>query len=136
MAQNRIYAGDERKNRARVVPAGTRSGDHLIVEGRPAVAITDRGDATKSFELGGITLSGLLSGGSGLEDNEASLAFDGTWEFAVPGSTLTTAQGASVYRTTAGALTLTEGTNVLFGVVDYPIGYHKAAGRLPVRIGD
>ena len=33
------------------------------------------------------------------------------------------------------ALSLTEGTNTLYGVTDYPTDYRKEAGRAPVRIG-
>lgn len=136
MAQNRIFKETERQNRVRVVPSGTKSGDPLLIGLRPAVAITDRGDATKTFTFGGLTVGGFPSGGVGLEDNEASVAFDGTWEFAVTGATTGTAQDAPVYITSAGALNLTASGNTLFGYVDYPVGYFKAAGRLPVRIGD
>lgn len=135
MALNRIFAGNEKNNRVRVVPSGTKSGDPLLSNSRPAVAITDRGDATKSFTLGGITLSGIPSGGVGLADDEASLAFDGTYEFAVTGATTSTAQDAVVYITSGGALTTTASGNTRYGTVDYPKDYHKADGRLPVRIG-
>lgn len=135
MALNRIFKENERNNRARVVPEGTVSGDPLIVEDRPAVALTDRGDATKSFTMDGITVGGFASGGVGLEPDHASLAFDGTFEFEVTGATTATEQGAVVYLTSAGALTTTEGSNTRYGTVDYPMDYHKAAGRLPVRVG-
>lgn len=136
MALNRIFKETERKNRARVVPSGTVSGQPLLLGIRPAVAITDRGDATRTFSLGGLSVSGTPSGGVGLEPNEASVAFDGTWEFPVTGATTATAQDSAVYITGAGALTTTASGNTLFGYVDYPVGYFKAAGRLPVRIGD
>lgn len=138
MAQNRIFKETERRNRVRVVPSGTVSGQPLLIgtPARPAVAITSRGDATKSFTFGGLTVGGFPSGGVGLADDEASVAFDGTWEFPVTGATTATAQDSAVYITGAGALTTTVGSNTLFGYVDYPKDYHKAAGRLPVRIGD
>lgn len=143
MALNRIFKENERNNRARVVPSGTVSGDPLLLGTRPAVALTDRGDATRTFtDAGtGLTVSGLPSGGVGLEDDEASVAFDGTWEFtgvvssgttAVP---TTTAQDTLVYITSGDALTLASSGNTVYGAVDYPIGYHKAAGRIPIRIG-
>lgn len=135
MALNRIFKENERNNRARVVPEGTVSGDPLLVDDRPAVALTDRGDATASFTLGGITVSGFRSGGVGLADDEASVAFDGTFEFEVTGATTSTPQDTPVYITDAGALTLTESNNTRYGTVDYPKDYHKADGRLPVRVG-
>lgn len=141
MALNRIFAGDERKNRVRVVPSGTVSGDPLLLGVRPAVAITDRGDATRSFTLGGIAVSGLPSGGVGSATDEASVAFDGTWEFDGVVSTGTTpaptstAQDTAVYITSGLALTLDSSGNTLFGYVDYPKDYHKVAGTLPIRIG-
>lgn len=134
MALNRIYKENERNNRARVVPEGTKSGDPLLIEDRPCVALTDRGDGTKTFTGGGIAIT-LPSGGVGLGNTEASLAFDGTFEFGVTGATTATAQGAVVYITAADALTMTAGGNTRYGTVDYPIGYFKADGRLPVRIG-
>lgn len=137
MALNRIFKENERNNRARVVPAGTVSGDPLLLGTRPAVALTDRGDASKTFTYAGTVISITLpgQGGSGLADDEASVAFDGTWEFAVAGSTTATAQDALVYIDGADALSLTAVANTLYGAVDYPKDYHKAAGRLPVRIG-
>lgn len=138
MALNRIFKETERKNRARVAPVGTTSGSPRLIDERPAVAITDRGDATKSFTIEGsaIAVSGFPSGGVGLAPDQASFAFDGTWEFAVAGATTTTGQGVEVYITAANALTLTEGTNTLFGHTDYPVGYFKRAGFAPVRIGE
>lgn len=137
MALNRIFKETELKNRARVVPEGTQSGDPLLIATRPAVAITDRGDGTRDFTVEGSALEwlNLPSGGVGLAPDEASVAFDGTWEFEVTGATTATAQDSAVYITGAGALTTTVGSNTLFGYVDYPVGYFKAAGRLPVRIG-
>lgn len=135
MALNRIFKENERNNRARVVPEGTVSGDPVLVNDRPAVALTDRGDATKSFSMGGLTVGGFRSGGVGLADDEASLAFDGTFEFEVTGATTATAQDAVVYITSGGELTMTASGNTRYGTVDYPKDYHKAAGRLPVRVG-
>lgn len=142
MALNLVYRGDPRNNRERVVPAGTVSGDPLLIGTRPAVALTSRGDATASFTTPqGYTLSGVGSGGVGNASDSATVAFDGTYEFegvvssgTTPAPT-TTAQDTAVYITAAGALTLTATDNTLFGHVDYPPDYHKVAGTLPVRIG-
>lgn len=141
MALNRIFKENELDNRARVVPSGTVSGDPLFINDRPAVALTDRGDATRTVTDAGTGVSVTLpSGGVGLADDEASLAFNGTFEFDVvsTGSTpapTSTPQDTVVYITGGGDLTLTEATNDRYGTVDYPKDYHRAAGRLPVRVG-
>lgn len=134
MALNRIFKENERNNRARVVPAGTKSGDPLLVNSRPAVALTDRGDATKTTTIGPISWT-EKSGGIGLAADEASCAFDGTFEFAVTGALVSTAQDAVVYITSGGALTLTAASNTRYGTVDKPKDYNFVTGRLPVRIG-
>lgn len=136
MALNRIYAGTDRKNRTRVVPSGTVSGDFLLIDGRPAVALTSRGDATKSESILGYTLSGIPSGGVGLEDDEATVAFDGTYALPVNGVTTATESDVAVYIDGSGDLTLTETNNDLFGYTDYPVGYNKVADEAPVRIGE
>jgi hypothetical protein len=142
MALNHVYRGDPRNNRERVVPEGTVSGDPLLLDDGPAVALTSRGDATKSFTTPqGYTLSGVESGGVGNATDSATVAFDGTYEFDGVVSTgttpvpTTTAQSTAVYITSAGALTLVATDNDLFGHVDYPPDYHKVAGTLPIRIG-
>jgi hypothetical protein len=142
MALNRIFKENERNNRVRVVPSGTVSGDPLLLGTRPAVALTDRGDATQTFTDSGTGLSVTLpSIPNGRADDEASVAFDGTWEFDGVVSTGTTpaptstAQDTLVYITSADALTLESSGNTVYGAVDYPKDYHKVAGTLPVRIG-
>lgn len=138
MAINKIFQSTEADHRARVVPEDTKSGDPLLLGTRPAVALTDRGDATRTDTTGlpaGVTSISYKSGGAGLEDDQASVAFDGTWEFDVTGAATSTAQDVAVYITSAGALTLTEGSNTAFGFTDYPQDYVKVAGRAPVRIG-
>lgn len=134
MAKNMVYRYTGEKTRERVVPAGTLSGAPLLLNTRPAVAITSRGDAVASQTIGDITVSRPAGGVGNLPDS-ATVAFDGTWEFPVTGATTTTAQDVAVYITGAGALTLTVGTNTLFGYTDYPRGYFKQAGIAPVRIG-
>ena len=133
MATNKVFQENTKNNRARVVPLGTRSGDFLIVGGRPAVALTDRGDATKTTPIsGGVSLT-LPSGGFSLKPNEASLAFDGTWHLPVTGATTTTTSGVPVYHN-AGTLQLTPLGNTV-GFTDYPQGFYKRAGFAAVRIG-
>ena len=133
MATNKVFQENTKNNRARVVPLGTRSGDFLIVGGRPAVALTDRGDATKTTPISGGASLTLPSGGFSLKPNEASVAFDGTWHLPVTGATTTTGNDVPVYIN-AGKLQLTPLGNVV-GYTDYPQGFYKQAGFAAVRIG-
>ena len=67
---------------------------------------------------------------------EATVAYDGTWEFSsITGVTTSTGQDVAVYITSGGVLTLTSSGNTLYGYTDYPRDYVKAAGIAPVRIG-
>ena len=133
MATNKVFQENTKNNRARVVPVGTKSGDFLIVGGRPAVALTDRGDATKTTPISGGASLTLPSGGFSLKPNEASLAFDGTWHLPVTGATTATTNGVPVYFN-AGNLQLTASGNSV-GYTDYPQGFYKQAGFAAVRIG-
>ena len=133
MATNKVFQENTKNNRARVVPLGTRSGDFLIVGGRPAVALTDRGDATKTTPISGGASLTLPSGGFSLKPNEASLAFDGTWHLPVTGATTTTDNDVPVYFN-AGNLQLTTSGDPV-GYTDYPQGFYKQAGFAAVRIG-
>lgn len=139
MALNKIFASDQRLHRARPVPSGTVAGTPLLIGTRPAVALTDRGDATRTETFtgapGGVTSVTYQSGGAGLAPDQASLAFDGTWEFAVTGATTSTESEVEVFITSGGALTLTSGSNTHYGWTDYPVDYVKEAGRAAVRIG-
>ena len=133
MATNKVFQENTRNNRARVVPVGTKSGDLLILGGRLAVALTDRGDATKTTPISGGASLTLPSGGFSLKPNEASLAFDGTWHLPVTGATTTTNSGVPVYLN-AGTLQLTASGDPV-GYTDYPQGFYKQAGFAAVRIG-
>ena len=133
MATNKVFQENTNNNRARVVPVGTKSGDLLILGGRLAVALTDRGDATKTTPISGGASLTLPSGGFSLKPNEASLAFDGTWHLPVTGATTTTGDGIPVYYN-AGTLQLTS-LGVPVGFTDYPKGFYKQAGFAAVRIG-
>ena len=133
MATNKVFQENTRNNRARVVPVGTKAGDFIFTEGRLAVALTDRGDATKTTPISGGASLTLPSGGFSLKPNEASLAFDGTWHLPVTGATTTTASGVPVYHN-AGTLQLAPLGNSV-GFTDYPQGFYKQAGFAAVRIG-
>lgn len=137
MATNTIFQPNYKNNRARVVPAGTKSGDHLLVDGRPAVALTDRGDGVRSATTlpKGIASLTYHSGGASLKDDQATVAFDGTFFLPVTGATTTTGNDVKVYITSTGDLTLTAGSNTLFGLTDYPESFNKTAGFAAVRIG-
>ena len=133
MATNKVFQENTKNNRARVVPVGTKSGDFIFTEGRLAVALTDRGDATKTTPISvGASLSSP-SGGFSLKPNDATLAFDGTWHLPVTGATTTTGDGIPVYYN-AGTLQLTS-LGVPVGFTDYPQGFYKQAGFAAVRIG-
>ena len=134
MATNKVFQENTRLNRAHVVPVGTKAGDLVIVSGRLAVALTDRGDATTTTPISGGASLTLPSGGFSLKPDEASLAFDGTWHLPVTGATTTTGNGVPVYLNASGKLQLTE-VGVPVGYTDYPQGFYKQAGFAAVRIG-
>ena len=134
MATNKVFQENTKNNRARVVPVGTKAGDFfLIAGGRLAVALTDRGDATKTTPISGGASLTLPSGGFSLKPNEASVAFDGTWHLPVTGATTTTGNDVPVYLNASGKLQLTE-VGVPVGYTDYPQGFYKQAGFAAVRI--
>lgn len=153
MALNKIFASTQELHRDRalseiIVPTPTTTiqpGVPVLLGGaaataRPAVSLTASGNATKTETSGlpgGITSVTFGNGGAGNSSDpaSASFAFDGTFEFAVTGATTSTASDAPVYITAAGALTLTAGSNTLYGYTDYPVDYRKEAGRAPVKIG-
>ena len=134
MATNKVFQESTNNNRVRVVPVGTKAGDLLTLPGnRLAVALTDRGDATKTTPISGGASLTFPSGGFSLKPNEASVAFDGTWHLPVIGATTTTGNDVPVYIN-AGKLQLTPLGNVV-GYTDYPQGFYKQAGFAAVRIG-
>lgn len=134
MAKNKVFVENKEHNRAIVVPSGTKAGDFVVVGDTIAVAITDRGDATRSETFDEITI-GYPSGGFGLAADEATCAFDGTWELPVTGADDFTANRAPVYLASAGYLTLTKGSNTRVGQTDYPKDYTRRDGYAPVQIG-
>ena len=134
MATNKVFQENTKNNRARVVPVGTKAGDLLILGGRLAVALTDRGDATKTTPISGGASLTLPSGGFSLNPNEASVAFDGTWHLPVTGATTTTGNGVPVYLNASNQLQLVMVGNPV-GYTDYPQGFYKREGFAAVRIG-
>lgn len=133
MALNRVYAA-KLPAIVREVPEGTKSGDFLVVNNRPVVALTDRGDATKTTKLGEYAIT-HPSGGASLKDNEASLYVDGTYDLPVIGATEDTENDVPVYLDGDGKLSLTESDD-LFGYTNYPPdNYVRKDGIAPVRIG-
>lgn len=148
MSKNMIYKYTEKATRVRTLSASVESGTPLLdpADQRPAVALTNSGDVTKTVTTadipigGGVTTLTYPNGGVGLTGKETTLAYDGTWEFAVVSTGTTdaptsTANGVAVYIKSDGGLTLSSGGNTIYGHVDYPKGFYKRAGRLPVRIG-
>lgn len=137
MALNLVYRNIDSKNRVEDLGKTLAPGAPAVSKaGLPVVAVTGSGDYTVSVDGGsGTTISGIPAGGVGLEGQQVTLAFDGTWEFAVTGATPTTAQGVKVYITAAGALTTTATSNTEFGYVDWPVDYDRTRGLVPVRIG-
>ena len=137
MATNLVYRYTGEKTR--VWDLGATFAPGLPVKSasnEPGVTITGTGNFTRSqVGPGPTTISGIPAGGVGLEGNEATVATDGTWEFPVTGGLTTTPNNTLVYITAGNALTLTAGSNVKYGVVDYPKDYVKVAGTLPVKLG-
>lgn len=153
MALNQIFAPTQELRRDRalstiIVPTPVTTiqpGTPVLIgtaaaTARPAVSETASGDATKTETTGlpaGITSITYSNGGVGnsVTPPSASFAFDGTYEFPVTGALTSTASDVPVYIATAGTLTLTAGSNTLYGYTDYPVDYRKEAGRAPVKIG-
>lgn len=138
MALNKIFQSTEKDHRERIVPSGTLPGTPLLINGRPVVALTARGDATRTDTTslpGGLTSITYKVGGASNLADRASVAYDGTWEFAVTGATTSTLSDVEVFITSGGVLTLTSTSNTHYGWTDYPRDYRKEAGRAPVRIG-
>lgn len=124
MALNVIFSDIESERRA--VPVGTNvaPGTAIIQGGRPAVTLTGSKDYTGnqvSVTVGGETM--VLQAGRGGESLQgptyATVTYTGTYAFDVAGATSATTPGTVVYRTSAGALTLTATGNTKFGVVEF-----------------
>lgn len=141
MATNKIFRENTRLNRAVKAPVGTKSGDAFAYADQIVVALTDRGDATRTFTRGQHTLT-VPSGGVSLAADEASVAFDGTWLLPVSDYVRTThVNGAPVYAADLDngqpvTLTMNKGASgVKVGFLDFPVGFAKTDGYAAVRIG-
>lgn len=138
MTTNMVYSDIEGERRPAVVGNDVAPGTPLIIGGRPVVAITGSGD----YDGNQITMTAngtttVLAGGRGgvgLADNEATVSPTGSYAFDVAGASASTPRGTVVYRTSAGALTLTVGSNVKFGIVEFFRG-EKSTTDTVVTIG-
>lgn len=151
MATNQIFPANPERIRDRLLstvtapsaPSTIQSGVPVLFAEGGAVSTTASGNSTVSVTANGtntnlpspLTAYTYKNGGVGNTSGSASFAFDGTWLFPVTGALTTTASGVEVYITTAGALTLTVGSNTHYGWTDYPRSFNKVAGFAPVRIG-
>ena len=114
-------------------------GTALLKGTRAGVAYAPSGGFTSSITVGAITMSGIPVGGVGLDALECSVATDGSYEFPITGATAATANGTLVYAVVASGLitglTLTVGTNTLWGVVNNPQDYAASGAVSCVKIG-
>lgn len=115
-------------------------GTALLNNGKAGVAYTNSGGFTGPSEtLGGMTISGIPTGGVGLDALEVSVARDGTYEFPVTGASSSTVNGTPVYAIVASGkiteLTLTVGSNTLWGHVNNPQDFVASASAICVKIG-
>lgn len=147
MATNMYKKYTESLTREWAVPAGTQSGDAVVNAQSPTlvgVALTSRGDSTTAANIHGVTGGTIPNGGVGNRAGGAVVAVDGSWRFAVTGAVAGdtgaggagTDEGTKVYAVVAAgkvtSLTLTAGSNTLFGVIDDGVIVGTVA---PIRIG-
>lgn len=136
---NVLYSDVESRRRTRVVGNKVAPGTPLISGGSPAVTITGSGDYDGNKLT--VTANGethVIAGGRGgetLRDDEATITFTGSYYFDVAGATAALTGGELVYITSAKALTLTAGSNVKYGVVEFHRG-ETSATDTAVTIGE
>lgn len=107
----------------------------LNKNGKAGVALGNSGGHTFSKTVGPYTISGP-DGAHGYDALEVGVFTTGTFEFdAITGVTTSSDTGDLVYIDSTGALTTTATGNTLFGALNYPKGYIKAATTAPVKIG-
>lgn len=132
MAENVVYPYTKTVNYqgAATIAPGTA----LVTEaGSPAVAITGSGDFTRSITIADGTSITYPAGGASLKKFEATVAIDGTFDFAVTGADASTATGTKVYFAD-GELTLTATGGQLFGYIANVPGYDRTRGVVPVTL--
>lgn len=117
MALNTHFASTPAQHRSLPVPDGTKSGDPVKVGSLVGVALTDR---AKSPEL-------ETDFGNGNREGYATVARDGAWKLTVTGAV--TQIGAPVYISGTGTLSVTAGSDTLFG---YALGLKDAAAGIVV----
>lgn len=147
MSLNKIFQSSQRSHRARALstvtnpttpPTTIQPGVPVTFAEGPAVSLTASGNATKTItpNVNGVTSLTYANAPVGVAAGDAVFAFDGTFEFAVAGTTTGTLSGVEVFIVpVGGALTLTSAGNIHYGWTDYPYGYTKEAGRAPVKVG-
>jgi hypothetical protein len=140
MALNGVYQGERYITREWPVASGTLAGAPVMsITFEPGVAQTSESTATKSWTLADGTVVQRPVFGVGNTVGSVTVALNGTWAFAVTGATSATPKNTIVYAVVTGntvtSLTLTVGTNKVFGVVDSFLGKASATDTA-VRIGN
>lgn len=139
--QTEVFASTDAQRVTWDVPGGDEvaKGTALVVGGVPGVAFAASGGHTKTESLAGLTITGLPDPGASTPAGKVSVATDGTHEFPVTGATNATTNGTPVYAVVASgkvtSLTLTEGTNAPFGIVNQPLSRKPSAAKTCVKIG-
>lgn len=113
------------------VATGTAPGVAVLGNGiKPGVTLTGSGDYTRTVAQGPNSFT-FPAGGVGLGALRATVATDGAFRFTVVGAVASTPENTPVYAVVSGGnvtgLTLTVGSNVLFGRFDRLIGLNNAA---------
>ena len=134
MATNQVFADIPSTRRVREVGSNVAPGTPVIVDGRGGVTVTGSGDYTRTVTVGSISQV-VTGGGVGLRDEDATVAFTGSWAFDVVGASDATEPGTPVFLDD-GDVTLTpaDPDDPQFGVVDFFRG-EKSATDTVVKIG-
>lgn len=114
------------------VPTGTAPGVALLggpANIKPGVTLTGSGDYTRTVAQGPNSFT-FPAGGIGLGNLRATVATDGAFRFDVTGAVASTVENTPVYAVVSSgvitSLTLTVGSNTLFGRFDRLIGLASA----------
>lgn len=135
VAVQMIFAPIDGTNELWDVAAEVAKGTALNKSGKAGVALGNSGGHTFSKTVGPYTFAGP-DGAAGYNALQVGVHTTGTFEFDnITGVTTTSVTGDLVYIDSTGALTTTATSNTLFGALNFPQGYVKAAKLAPVRIG-